>query len=253
MRLENSNSNKPTETINPDSDKDTQPTSDNITYAITTKQINAVSGNRDPQKGIESAKVVTTHNKYIAFTNEDDDDDNDDDHDNDSGIENKWIQVDHKTVKLNKRQRAKRRASGQQQRNDNHHDDDEAIGGAAAANRIPENEWTGINTRGHCKCNRNSNQQPRRRQVRFDTQDNDICTEHGSNNINEHKHVLRPPWRQFGAVQHHTIAHSSHLLIAPIESSSRYGSPPHGWEPHRGEGLGWSPSHDNPWWRKSIV
>ena len=151
MLLEHGNSNTTTETNS---------NNDNDNHTTTTKQLNAISSKRDPLRGTENAKAITTHNKYIALTNEDDnsnddDNDNDNDNDNDSEAEDKWTLVDYKTHKPNKRQRAKRRIIKQQEYNDDCGGDDEAIRDAAAMNKMPESERIGMNTKEQCECNHN--------------------------------------------------------------------------------------------------
>ena len=209
MRLEHGNSNTTTEITNDN---------DNDNHTTTTKQLNAVSGKRDPLKGIESAKAVITHNKYIALTNEDDND-SDDDNDNDSEIEDKWTLVDYKTHSLNKRQRAKRRTIKQQKSNDDCYDGDEAIRDAAAMDRMSESAWIGMNTKEQCEYNPNKNTRQRRRQVHFNTTHNDIQIDttslqshHNGTTMRSHNHCIHKASSPMPHATTISIA-LSHLLV----------------------------------------
>ena len=78
------------------SNEDEHAMTHNHNSTTTNKQLKAVSGRRGPLKGTECTKVVTTHNEYIALTNEDDDDnDSDNDHDHDNSDDN-WRLVEYK-------------------------------------------------------------------------------------------------------------------------------------------------------------
>ena len=188
MLLESSCSDKRVDSNN---NNDTHTTTEYPQQTTAIKHIKAVSGKRDPLKGTECTKVVTTHNKYLALISEDDDgDDSDNDHDHDNNDDNgdgdSWNVVKHRTTKPNKRQRAKKRANTEQQKDDHNHDDDEAIRDAAANNGIPASDWIGIITQSY-KCKHNCNGDPSQRKVSFSTQENNdscnaACTQHDHHN-----------------------------------------------------------------------
>ena len=111
MLLENSCTNTCVNSKNSDGMHTT--TNHSLSTTIT-KQVNAVSGKRDPLKGTECAEAVSIHNRYAALTNDDDDDNSDNDHnhnnDDDSEDGDNWRLVERKKANLNKRQRAQEKS-----------------------------------------------------------------------------------------------------------------------------------------------